>query len=138
LTLERVFKNTIILTGILIVVTISMAVLGIADGGLKLELIEEKLPKGIIGKRFGDTAVFIITMLYLLVHIISLISMYKFYRIGRILFILSLVILFPLVLFDGPVLSTSTIEMLDMIGGMLDGAILVFLYFTPIKEHFLT
>ena len=136
MTLERGFRTTIILSGILMVLVVLIVVFEIEVGNAEIESIEENLPKGYIEKTFGEFAFIILTSLMILLNIVSLLLLYIFYKFGKLLFVLYVILVLITIIFDGPVLATPTIELLAVIGSMLDGAILVFLFFTPIKERF--
>ena len=72
------------------------------------------------------------------IHLINLYLLYKFKSIGKqmylILFILAIILL--LGLFDIPTTIDMGFYILDGLGWSVSGAILVLLYFSPIKKEF--
>ena len=83
-----------------------------------------------------DGILAIIAMLALALYFLNLYLLYKFKNIGKqmylFLFILGLVLVFLM----GINASDPILYLLDGLGWACSGAILVFLYFTPIKKEF--
>ena len=82
------------------------------------------------------TSLLIIGLLWILFYFVSLYFLYTFKKNGKklssILFILGIILNLPL----GPSAVDSLMYTLDALSWCSQSAILVFLYFTPIKKHF--
>ena len=73
---------------------------------------------------------------FLIVYLINLILLYKFVSFGKVLYLILFILGIVLPLTTGPVISSSFTYTLEWIGGASSGAILVLLYFSPIKDKF--
>ena len=92
--------------------------------------------------RFNDalepipTSLLIISLIWIIFYFVSLYFLYTFKKKGKklfsILFILGVILNLPL----GPSAVDSLMYTLDALSWCTQSAILVFLYFTPIKKHF--
>ena len=82
------------------------------------------------------TSLLIIGLLWILFYFVSLYFLYTFKKNGKklfsTLFILGIILNLPL----GPSAVDSLMYTLDALSWCSQSAILVFLYFTPIKKHF--
>ena len=90
---------------------------------------------------FGDsvTALNIIlfaAFLYLIAYIVALILLYRFVNFGKKLFLILFILGLVITLFLGPTIITNFGRILEYLLAAIDGAILVLLYFTPIKDKF--
>ena len=81
-------------------------------------------------------AFFSIFFLILILHIISLFMLYKLKRNGKRIFVSTLVLLSIAVLFTGSYAFSPFGLLFENIIYMIDGALLVFLYFTPVSKKF--
>ena len=81
-------------------------------------------------------AFFSILFLILILHIISLFMLYKLKRNGKRIFVSTLVLLSIAVLFTGSYAFSPFGLLFEYIIYMIDGALLVFLYFTPVTKKF--
>ena len=81
-------------------------------------------------------AFFSIFFLILILHIISLFMLYKLKRNGKRIFVSTLVLLSIAVLFTGSYAFSPFGLLFEYIIYMIDGALLVFLYFTPVSKKF--
>ena len=71
-----------------------------------------------------------------LAYFVNLFLLYKFKSIGKQMYLFIYIIGFVLSLFGGPIASDSWAYALDAIEMSVVGAILVLLYFSPIKKEF--
>ena len=96
--------------------------------------INENLQKGLLSEFpiFSRTLSLILFFLYLL----SLNLLYRFISYGRHLYLSLIIAGLLLNYLSGSVLYTSFGSVLDQIGGIISGAILILLYYSPIKENF--
>ena len=81
-------------------------------------------------------AFFSIFFLILILHLISLFMLYKLKRNGKRIFVSTLVLLSIAVLFTGSYAFSPFGLLFEYIIYMIDGALLVFLYFTPVSKKF--
>ena len=126
--LEKVFKNIVLL---------DLAVIFLLIGSIIMEPeeitnISESLGTGI----WDENTITIIFMGFLIVYLINLILLYKFISFGKVLYLILSILGIVLPLTTGPVISSSFTYTLEWIGGASSGAILVLLYFSPIKDKF--
>ena len=122
--IKEVFKRTIILDVILIVLVI-----------FSLMFDSEAITQ------FNNTyplsnAVLFIGVVYLIAYIINLYFLYTFKKIGKQMYLVLFIIGAILVLVSGSLASNAFTSFLDFFASAITGAILVFLYFTPIKKEF--
>ena len=72
----------------------------------------------------------------MLIYLINLFLLYKFKSIGKQIYLILFIVLVILNLILPPHATDSLLYVLDGLGWANSGAILVFLYFTPIKKEF--
>ena len=72
----------------------------------------------------------------LLIYLINLFLLYKFKSIGKQIYLILFIVFIVLNLLLPPSAMDSWLYALDGLGMANSGAILVFLYFTPIKKEF--
>ena len=77
-----------------------------------------------------------IVAIWSLAYFVNLFLLYKFKGIGKQMYLFIYIIGFVLALFGGPIASDSWAYALDAIEMSVVGAILVLLYFSPIKKEF--
>ena len=127
--LEKVFKNIVLLDLAVIVLLIVSIVMEPEE----ITNISESLGTGI----WDENTITIIFMGFLIVYLINLILLYKFISFGKVLYLILSILGIVLPLTTGPVISSSLSYTLEWIGGASSGAILVLLYFSPIKDKFI-
>ena len=138
--LEKIFKNTILLyflsTVVFLVISFTLEKNFLGE---ELYLIDSEIDLFIIPAL--EEAIFIliwflVSLITFAINIISLYFLYNFKPIGKKLYVYSLVVMLILFIFNkGDVLS-GPLQSMDYFGSLLEGIIICFLYFTPIKEKF--
>ena len=83
-----------------------------------------------------SNALLIIVGIGLLIYLINLFLLYKFKSIGKKIYIILFIVLLVLSLLSPPNAMDSWLYVLDGLGMANSGAILVLLYFSPIKKEF--
>ena len=78
----------------------------------------------------------VIALVFFLLYLVNLYLLYKFKNIGKQMYLFLFILGSILLLLMGIVASDPIILLLDGLGWANSGAILVFLYFTPIKKEF--
>ena len=127
--LEKVFKN-IVLLDLAIFVLLFVSILMEPE---EIASISESLGTGI----WDENTIIVIFLGFLIVYLINLILLYKFISFGKVLYLILFILGIVLPLTTGPVISSSFTYTLEWIGGASSGAILVLLYFSPIKDKFI-
>ena len=127
--IEKVFKN-IVLLDLAIIVLLFVSIVMEPE---EIAKISESLDTGI----WDENTITIIFMGFLIVYLINLILLYKFISFGKVLYLILFILGIALPLTTGPVISSSFTYTLEWIGGASSGAILVLLYFSPIKDKFI-
>ena len=84
---------------------------------------------------FSNSLLIIGGILYL-IYLINLFLLYKFKSIGKQIYFILLIVFIVLTLLLPPSATDSWLYVLDGLGMATSGAILVFLYFSPIKKEF--
>ena len=138
---EKIFKNTILLyflsTVIFIVISFTLEKNFLGE---ELYLIDSEIDLFIIPALEESIFIliwFLVTLITLAINILSLYFLYYFKPIGKKLYIYSLIVIFIAFIFSkGDVLS-GPLQLMDYLGSLLEGIIVCFLYFTPIKEKFI-
>ena len=123
--IKEVFKRTIILDVILIVLVI-----------FSLMFDSEAITQFNNTYSLQSNAVLFIGVVYLIAYIINLYFLYTFKKIGKQMYLVLFIIGAILVLVSGSLASNAFTSFLDFFASAITGAILVFLYFTPIKKEF--
>ena len=131
--LENIFKRTILLYVLSEIVAIVF--LYTLEGriiGEEYVKINSDLPSF-----YGDSFLLpALIFVVLIVHFFSLYLLYKFKSIGKQIYVYSLVIMIIFLLLFFHDISSGPMFVIDVIGIILSGIILSFLYFTPIKDKF--
>ena len=83
-----------------------------------------------------SNALLIIFGIGLLIYLINLFLLYKFKSIGKQIYLILFIVFIVLNLLLPPSAMDSWLYVLDGLGMATSGAILVLLYFTPIKKEF--
>ena len=83
-----------------------------------------------------SNALLIIFGIGLLIYLINLFLLYKFKSIGKQTYLILFIVFMVLILLSPPSAMDPLLYVLDGLGMANSGAILVFLYFTPIKKEF--
>ncbi len=78
----------------------------------------------------------VIALVFLVLYLVNLYLLYKFKNIGKQMFLFLFILGSTLALLMGISAYDPIFYLLDGLGWATSGAILVFLYFTPIKKEF--
>ena len=128
--IEKIFKNLILFDFVILI----LIVISSMYQPNEIIQINENLQKGLLSEfpNFSRTLSLILFFLYLL----SLNLLYRFVSYGKHLYLSLIIAGLLLNYLSGSVLYTSFGSVLDQIGGLISGAILILLYYSPIKENF--
>ena len=83
-----------------------------------------------------SNAILIIFGIALLIHLFNLFLLYKFKSIGKQIYLILFIVLVILNLILPPHATDSLLYVLDGLGWSVSGALLILLYFSPIKKEF--
>ena len=128
--IEKIFKNLILFDFVILI----LIVISSMYQPNEIIQINENLQKGLLSEfaNFSRTLSLILFFLYLL----SLNLLYRFISYGKHLYLSLIIAGLLLNYLSGSVVYTSFGSVLDQIGGLISGAILILLYYSPIKENF--
>ena len=130
--MEKVFKNLIITKLVALIIALISAFY-MSD---EVSQISDNLSGGIL---FSDELLIVGGIIYLVYLVVSLVSLYLIYKLkpsGRKLYTICFVAGLIITLMSGPIIMGPLLTALIDLNVAIDGAILVFLYFTPIKNNF--
>ena len=131
--LENIFKRTILIYALseIIAIVFQLTLEGRIIGEEYVK-INSDLPSF-----YGDSF-FLLAFFFgvVIVNVFSLYLLYKFKPIGKQIYVYSLVILIIFLLLFFHDIISGPMYVIDIIGIILSGIILSFLYFTPIKDKF--
>ena len=131
--LEKIFKNLIIADLIFIVIFIVNEFFYQSE---EVSTISDQLSFGIFDSETGALLGFGFFVILLILYLISLFLLYRFMSFGKPLFTFVIIAILLVSIFSGPTISTALGSVIDSIEYIIEGAILTFLYFTPIKDKF--
>ena len=78
----------------------------------------------------------IVSISLFFLYLFTLNLLYRYISYGKPLYLFLVIAGIVLNYFSGSVIYTAFSGMLDQIGGLISGAILILLYFSPIKDNF--
>ena len=128
--IEKIFKNLILIDfGVLILIVISSLYQpqAITD-------ISDVLNDGLLAN-FEDISRIISLVLFFL-YLITLNLLYRFVSYGKPLYLFLIISGLLFNYLSGSVIYSSFGGLLDQVGGIISGAILILLYYSPIKNNF--
>ena len=138
--LEKIFKNTILLyflsTVVILVISFTLEKNFLGE---ELYLIDSEIDLFIIPALEESIFIliwFLVGLVTFTINILSLYFLYYFKPIGKKLYIDSLIVIFIFIIFTKGDVISGPLQLMDYFGSLLEGIIICFLYFTPIKEKF--
>ena len=128
--MKKIFKKFILIELALIV----LMLISIFIESEEIAYMNEQLSSG-----FSDLYILIggiFAVIVLLMYLVNLFLLYKFKNIGKPMYLVLLLVMALGSLLGGPIVYEPSDYLIDGLGWEMSGAILVFLYFTPIKKEF--
>ena len=128
--LKQTFKNLVLLTFFIVV----LSFIAMFFESAEITYLNEQL-----NSKTSDTQIYIlgvIALILLVAFLINLFLLYEFKKIGKPMFLFLFIIQFPILPFIGTYAYEPFTYIIEGLGWAASGAILVFLYFTPIKKEF--
>ncbi len=126
--LEKVFRNLILAD---LAILVAMVIATATEPEYITALIEQ-VDQGI----YDTGAGMMFALLFLVVYLVNLFMLYKYVSFGKTLYLILFGISIVLSLMSGTVVSSAFQETLAWLGGVVSGAILILLYYSPIKSKF--
>ena len=131
--MEKIFKKTIQFNIIALIALLISAF----NEPYEVNQINETISSGIIDNEGSIGLLFgIIVVVYLIAYFVSLYFVYSFKKLGRKLYTITFVVGLVITLLSGPIVMGPISAFIFMIGLTFNGAILVFLFFTPLQKKF--
>ena len=131
--LEKLFKNLVLLDLIILLLLFVNAFFE----PLEVTNISNTFDLFIFGDSGTAFYIFLFAIIpFFIAYIVALILLYRFVNFGKKLFLILFILGLVLTLFLGPSIMTNFGMILEYLMAAIDGAILVLLYFTPIKDKF--
>ncbi len=128
--IEKLFKNLILIDfGVLILIVISSMY-----QPQEIVNMYNALNDGLLSN-FEDISRIVSLILFFL-YLITLNLLYRFISYGKPLYLFLIISGLLFNYLSGSVIYTSFGGLLDQIGGIISGAILILLYYSPIKNNF--
>ena len=129
--IEKVFKNLILADFVVII----LMVISSMYQPTEISNIYENLKDGLLDNFENFSRILSISLFFLYLFTLNL--LYRFISYGKSLYLFLVIAGIVLNYLNGSVLYTAFAGMLDQIGGLISGSILILLYFSPIKNNFL-
>ena len=128
--IEKIFKN-LILADFIIIILMVISSLYQPD---EITNLYDNLNDGLLSNFENFSRIISISLFFL--YLITLNLLYRFFKFGKPLYLFVVVAGLVLNYLSGSVVYTAFSGVLDQLGGLISGSILVLLYFSPIKNNF--
>ena len=128
--IEKVFKN-LILADFIIIILMVISSMYQPD---EISNIYKNLNDGLLSNFENFSRIVSISLFFLYLFTLNL--LYRFISYGKTLYLFLVVAGLILNYFSGSVVYSAFSGILDQIGGLISGAILILLFFSPIKNNF--
>ncbi len=128
--IENIFKNLILADFIVMILIVVSSMYQPSE----ISALNQNLNDGLLSNFENFSLIVSISLFFLYLFTLNL--LYRFISYGKPLYLFLVVVGIILNYFSGSVIYTSISGMLDQIGGLISGAILILLYFSPIKNNF--
>ena len=128
--IEKIFRNLILADFIVMILIVVSSMYQPSE----ISALNQNLNDGLLSNFENFSLIVSISLFFLYLFTLNL--LYRFISYGKPLYLFLVVVGIILNYFSGSVIYTSISGMLDQIGGLISGAILILLYFSPIKNNF--
>ena len=126
--LKTIFKRLVLLD-------LSMLILSVSSIFFESEVVIN-FNESVHPPNSMDDIIGIIALIFLVSYLINLYLLYKFKNVGKQMYLFLFIFMLILTLLVGTNAYGPIVSVIDGLGWTISGAILVFLYFTPIKKEF--
>ena len=128
--IEKIYKN-LILADFIVIILMVIASMYQPD---EISNIYKNLNDGLLSNFENFSRIVSISLFFLYLFTLNL--LYRFISYGKNLYFFLVVAGLMLNYFSGSVVYSAFSGILDQIGGLISGAILILLYFSPVKNNF--
>ena len=128
--IEKIFKN-LILADFIVIILMVIASMYQPD---EVSNIYKNLNDGLLSNFENFSRIVSISLFFLYLFTLNL--LYRFISYGKNLYIFLVLAGLMLNYFSGSVVYSAFSGILDQIGGLISGAILILLFYSPIKNNF--
>ena len=128
--IEKIFKN-LILADFIVIILMVIASMYQPD---EISNIYKNLNDGLLSNFENFSRIVSISLFFLYLFTLNL--LYRFISYGKNLYLFLVVAGLMLNYFSGSVVYSAFSGILDQIGGLISGAILILLFYSPIKNNF--
>ena len=128
--IEKIFKNLILADFIVIILMVISSMYQPSE----VSNLYENLNDGLLYNFENFSRIISISLFFL--YLLTLNLLYRFISYGKPLYLFLVIAGIILNYLSGSVIYTPFSGMLDQIGGLISGSILILLYFSPVKNNF--
>ena len=128
--IEKIFKNLILADFIVIILMVISSMYQPSE----VSNLYENLNDGLLSNFENFSRIISISLFFL--YLLTLNLLYRFISYGKPLYLFLVIAAIILNYLSGSVIYTPFSGMLDQIGGIISGSILILLYFSPVKNNF--
>ena len=128
--IEKIFKNLILADFIVIILMVISSMYQPPE----VSNLYENLNDGLLSNFENFSRIISISLFFL--YLLTLNLLYRFISYGKPLYLFLVIAGIILNYLSGSVIYTAFSGMLDQIGGLISGSILILLYFSPVKNNF--
>ena len=128
--IEKIFKNLILVDFALLILIVISSMYQSTD----INEVNQNLENGLFSEY--EYFIRIISLILFFLYLLSLNLLYRFISYGKKLYLFLVIAGLILNFLNGSVVYSSFGSVLDQAGGIVTGAILILLFYSPIKNNF--
>ncbi len=128
--IEKIFKNLILVDFALLILIVISSMYQSTD----IIEVNQNLENGLFSEY--EYFIRIISLILFFLYLLTLNLLYRFISYGKKLYLFLVIAGLTLNFLNGSVVFSSFGSVLDQVGGIVTGAILILLFYSPIKNNF--
>ena len=128
--IEKIFKNLILVDFALLILIVISSMYQSTD----IIEVNQNLENGLFSEY--EYFIRIISLILFFLYLLTLNLLYRFISYGKKLYLFLVIAGLTLNFLNGSVVYSSFGSVLDQVGGIVTGAILILLFYSPIKNNF--
>lgn len=128
--IEKIFKNLILIDFALLILIVISSMYQSTD----IIEVNQNLENGLFSEY--EYFIRIISLILFFLYLLTLNLLYRFISYGKKLYLFLVIAGLILNFLNGSVVYSSFGSVLDQVGGIVTGAILILLFYSPIKNNF--
>ena len=128
--IEKIFKNLILVDFALLILIVISSMYQSTD----INEVNQNLENGLFSEY--EYFIRIISLILFFLYLLTLNLLYRFISYGKKLYLFLVIAGLILNFMNGSVVYSSFGSVLDQVGGIVTGAILILLFYSPIKNNF--